>query len=437
MAQDFATTAFRALSPSSPEGVQDELDPQARVGEARSFLIHAASLSMTKMADGLIDPKLVLAWLMNALGAPAFLIGLLVPIREAGALLPQLFVAPLVQRMRLRKWVWVVGSAVQGAMAAGILVVALTLGGMAAGIAICLLLAVLAVARSLCSVSYKDVLGKTVGMSRRGSATGLGTSASAVGVIVFALVLMGGLAERMTLVMAGLGLAGALWAAAAALFATLGETPSSRVAKAQGHGGAGLSQMALLRRDPQLLRFVGVRGLLVATALAPPYLVLLSAQDEGGTLGRLGAMVLASALASLVSSYLWGRMADRSSRLVLIRSGLMGAAALGLALLLHRAGVFGRPWAPPLVLFMLMIAYFGVRQGRSTYLVDMAPADQRATYTAVANTTIGLLLLASGAISAASSLAGVPLTLVLFLAMSVASAALGLGLKEVEGRKTG
>ena len=56
--------------------------------EPRNRLVHLVSLSATKLADGLIDPKLVLSWLITALGAPAALAGLLVPVREAGALLP-------------------------------------------------------------------------------------------------------------------------------------------------------------------------------------------------------------------------------------------------------------------------------------------------------------------------------------------------------------
>lgn len=61
--------------------------------ESGNFLKHITSLSASKISDGLIDPKLVLSWLLTTLGAPAFIIGLLVPVREAGALLPQLFTA--------------------------------------------------------------------------------------------------------------------------------------------------------------------------------------------------------------------------------------------------------------------------------------------------------------------------------------------------------
>ena len=45
------------------EGAVQDIDQ----AEARNGLRHVMSLSMTKVADGLIDPKLVLAWLLTAL----------------------------------------------------------------------------------------------------------------------------------------------------------------------------------------------------------------------------------------------------------------------------------------------------------------------------------------------------------------------------------
>jgi hypothetical protein len=394
--------------------------------EPGNFLRHVVSLSMTKLSDGLLSPKLVLSWLLSSLGASSFFVGLLVPIREAGALLPQLFTSQRIAAMKRRKWAWAGGSLVQGLAAAGIVVAGLTLEGTAAGVAICALLAVLAVARSVCSVSYKDVLGRTVGTSRRGTATGLASSASSVGVICFALLLMVAGDQRLVLVLGALTLAASLWVVAAALFSSLHEEADP------GDPGDGnpLSQMALLREDPQLVRFIVVRGLLVSTALAPPYLLLLG--SGAGALDQLGALMLASALASFLSSYVWGRLSDHSSRRVLQLSGLLGALALALALAVSWLDLAQTVWAVPGVLFVLMIAYHGVRQGRSTYLVDMAPEDRRAAYTAVANTVIGVLLLASGLFGALASLAGVWVTILLFAAMAFGAAVAAAGLDEVE-----
>jgi hypothetical protein len=396
--------------------------------EPGNFLRHAMSLSMTKIADGLIDPKMVLSWLLTHLGASSVFVGLLVPIREAGALLPQLFTAPRVQTMAKRKWAWVAGSIGQGVAAAGIALAGMSLTGTMAGLVICALLAILAVARSICSVSYKDVLGKTVGKSRRGSASGLASSLGAIAVVIFALLLMSGIANRAVLVLAAIALAATMWLAAAAVFSTLWEEPTPGKS-----GSAALNPLKVLRSDTQFQRYVWVRGMLTATALAPPYLVLLGSEAGHGAFEQLGALVLASSIASLISSWFWGRMADRSSRRVLMLSALAGGVALLASVALDLGGQLGTVWALPLVLFVLMIGYHGVRQGRSVYLVDMAPKDRRAAYTAVSNTVIGIVLLGSGIFGALASMAGAKVTLLIFAVMSLAALWIATGLDEVEG----
>ncbi|WP_018303997.1 MFS transporter [Wenxinia marina] len=404
-----------------------DLTDHAEAAEPANGLRHLAALSASKVADGLIDPKLVLSWLLTHLGAGAGVTGLLVPVREAGALLPQLFAARPVHRMARRKWAWAGGAFVQGAAAAGIALAGWTMAGAAAGWTILGLLALLAVARSVCSVSYKDLLGKTVGKTRRGAVTGAASSAASGAVILFALALMTGIANREGLVLGAIALAALAWVSAAVVMARLDE--EDRL----GTGGdTPLGQLALLWRRPQLGRFVLARLLLVGTALAPPYLVILASTAGDGALEALGALVLASAAASLLSSFVWGRLSDRSSRKVLILSGVAGGVALALALGLHAAGLAGRYWAMPAVLFVLMIAYHGVRQGRSTYLVDRAGEGDRATYTAVANTAVGVGLLAAGAGAAALASWGVALVIGVFAVMCGAGAALALGLDEVE-----
>ncbi|WP_163846672.1 MFS transporter [Pseudooceanicola aestuarii] len=392
--------------------------------EARNGLRHVGSLALTKVADGLIDPKLVLSWLLSALGAPAVYVGALVPIREAGALLPQILLAGGLARMGRRKWMWAAGSAVQGSAALGIAAAGLWLDGAAAGLAICLLLAVLALARAACSVSFKDILGKTVEETRRGAVTGLAGSVASVAVVGFALLLMSGLLQDRGAVLAAIALAGIFWLMAALLFATLEEQRSHPARDRRP------ALLAPLRQDARLRRFVLVRGLLVSTALAPPYLVILAGGEDGAVLGRLGALVLASAFASLVSSYVWGRLADLSSRRVLAASGFGGGMAMAAMLALHGLGLGAAAWAGPVVLFVLMIAYHGVRQGRSVYLVDMAPEDARSRYTAVANTLIGGLLLVSGVFGGGLSLIGPAWALAGFAALALCGGVLALALLE-------
>ncbi|MFZ7090189.1 MFS transporter [Primorskyibacter sp. 2E233] len=396
-------------------------DDDVPATEARNGLRHVLSLSLTKVADGLIDPKLVLSWLGNALGAPAAVTGLFVPIREAGALLPQIALAGWVQSMEQRKWAWVLGSAGQGIAAAAIAVAALSLSGLYAGLAICAALAVLALSRAACSVSYKDILGKSIAKRRRGAVTGTASAVASLAVVGFALLLMSGLLREQAPVIVAIGLAAVLWLAGSLLFSTLEEEPSERAA-------ASKLDLSPLREDRDFRLFIAVRGLLTVTALAPPYFVMLGGGQ--GALQGLGALLLASSGASFASSYIWGRLADRSARLVLAISGMCGAAFAALAVLAETLGWATSGYVVPVILFGFMLAYQGVRRGRSVYLVDMAPEDQRSSYAALANTAIGVLLLAVGALGGVLALAGPVVALGGFAVLSLAGGLLALRLRD-------
>ncbi len=393
--------------------------------EARNGLRHVLALSFSKISDGLIDPKLVLSWLLSAIGVPAAFIGMLVPIREAGALLPQVAMAGRLQQMRQRRWVWVAGSAGQGVAALLIALAALTLSGWLAGVAVCAVLAVLAVSRAACSVSYKDILGKTVGQTRRGTVTGTAGSVASAVVFGFAALLVTGVLKTQGAVIGAIALAGLLWLGAALTLSRLNEQDSD-----PGGPADAKSYLEILREDANLRRFIMVRGLLVSTALAPPYLVVLGTQAGAAATDTLGALVLASSAAGFFSSYVWGWLADRSSRAMLLLAGLLGAAAMGAAMAAHLTGLSGTIWAIPAILFVLMVAYHGVRQARSTYLVDISPEDRRSVNAAVANTAIGIILLAAGALGGALTWIGPLGALAGFAAMSAAGGLLALRLTD-------
>ena len=103
MTQTTVEAAFEMLTGDDDGRVCRDIPDAACRELPENFFRHVGSLSLTKTADGLIDPKLVLSWLLTTLGAPAAIIGLLVPIREAGALLPQLFTAASLRCLQKRK----------------------------------------------------------------------------------------------------------------------------------------------------------------------------------------------------------------------------------------------------------------------------------------------------------------------------------------------
>ncbi|MEO0939030.1 MAG: MFS transporter [Pseudomonadota bacterium] len=404
---------------------QDGADPE----EAPRFFTHLVSLMSTKLADGLIDPKLVLSWLLSALGAPGYIIGALVPVREAGALLPQIGLARIIQSRAQRKQVWAFGSAVQGLAALGMGIAALTLDGAAAGWAVLGCLAVLACARAACSASYKDIAARTLEKGTRGTVSGTAGTVAATLVFAFAAALaVGFLPLEPWLIASTLLLAGGLWLLGAGTFATLDEpaaTPDDDPLATED-----LTDPIL--NDAEFRTYIAVRGLLIATALAPPFILLLSASAEGRQLGNLGILIVASALAAIASSYIWGRLSDRSSRQTLIWSGGLAALALGTAAALGLVAGITSTFVLAAVLFVAQIAYEGVRAGRKTHLTDMDTGEDKALYTALSNTMIGVLLLAGGGFGLLADVLGAAWVLAIFAAMSAVAAAVALGLSEVQ-----
>jgi len=403
-----------------------------RPGEARNGMVHVVSLILTKTADALIDPKLVLAWLLTALSAPSATIGLLVPVREAGALLPQLAFARRVEASPERKRFWAAGSAVQGLAALGIAAAAILLTGALAGGAILACLAVLAVARSASSVSYKDALARTIAKRRRGAITGLAASIASLSVFGVGVVMALGVFDVAVAPLAAIiAVAGAAFLLASLIFMTLRE-PHADVGDTDDDGSlAALIQPILT--DAQLRLFVASRAALAVTALAPPFIVMLSAASGRSALDGLGPLVMASTAASVLASYLWGRLSDHSSRQTLMAAGALGSAVftvvgtLGLMF-----GDLGGTYGAAAAIFAAQIAYEGVRAGRKLHLTDMAEDAFRARYTALSNTLIGMALLAGGLFGLAADRFGPAPVLLTFAVIAALGSALARGLDEVQ-----
>jgi hypothetical protein len=409
--------------------------PEAACREQpRNFFIHIGSLVASKTGDRLSSSKLVLSWLFTSLGAPTFMLGLLVPIRESLSLIPQLFVAGSIRRVGVRKWFWVVGSVIQGVAVTAMALTAVFLRGAAAGWTILGLLAVFSVARGVCSVAAKDVLGKTISKSRRGTVTGYASSAAGAITIVVGLVAVAIRpdAQDLSLFVAMLTLAGGLWILAALVFARLEEYSGAT----EGGGNAiteALRQMHLIREDKDLRQFLIVRSLLLSTALVAPFYVNIASEHSGGALAQFGAMLIATGAANFLSAPAWGRMADRSSRRVMAAAALLASIAGFLT-----AGLAQTPELPyPAIAFactyfLLNTAHAGVRVGRKTHLIDIATAENRASYVAVSNTFIGVMLIVGGAFGGLASVTGPTVVVLLLSVLSLIAAVAAWRLDEAQ-----
>ncbi len=412
-----------------------DIDDSACREQPRNFFLHIASLVATKTGDRLASPKLVLAWLLSTVGAPGFMTGLLVPIRESLALLPQLVVARRIREVPVRKWFWVGGSILQGLSVAGMALAVVLLDGAVAGWAILILLVVFSLARGICSVSSKDVLGKTIAKTRRGTVSGYAASAAGVATIAVGIYAAFYASRELPLAffVGVLVIAAGLWLLAAAVYAFLAESPGAT----EGGGNAlkeAIGQLELIRTDATLRNFVITRTLLLSTALVGPFYVTLAQQRTAGQHAGLGLMLIAAGVASFVSAPVWGRIADQSSKRVMTLAAML-AAATGLATFTvhHWAEMLaGSAWTFAAAYFLLSVAHGGVRIGRKTHVVDIATSENRASYVAVSNTVIGVMLLTGSVFGWVASRYGPAAAILVLSAMSVVAAASANQLEEAQ-----
>ena len=401
--------------------------------QPRNFFAYLVSNVFTKIADELCIARIVFPWLIGALGAPAVFAGFLVPIREAGVLLPQLFVAAYIRSIAIRKWVWVVGG-VLSAMA--MLLITLSVNaveGVVAGWVIIGLLTIYSLARGICSVSAKDVIGKTISKSRRGALMGTSASVAGFATMIIGLVVEVFFNQREDSSLFLMLLAGSVlfYLLSVLFFALIKEAPGAT----DGGGNAisdAIKSMGIIKSDKPFRRFLFARTLLLSIALAPPFYVLL-AQQNGVELSGLGILIIASGLASMVSAPIWGKLSDRSSRQVMALSalltGVLGVAVSGMAL--TDIYSFDHKWDIAVMFFLIATFHGGARLGRKTYLVDMANADNRSTYVAVSNTFIGLFMLAAGGVGWLGDIYGVPIVIGVLAVVALAGSFYILRIEEV------
>lgn len=398
----------------------------------RSFSLILLSSFLTKLGDALASPKTTLAWAATAVGAPAFVLGFLVPIRESGSMIPQLFIGGIVRRLAVRKWVWVAGSLGQSLCIVGIGMSVLLLEGVAAGWAILSLTALFSLARGFSSVAAKDVLGKTIPKPKRGQLNGWSASAAGLLTVGVGAILM--LSTEAKLAESWLGLlivaAGLLWLLAAATYAQIpeyaGETAGGRSAVAS------LKRFSILFSDKSFRRFVITRALLMCSALSAPFYVALAQANYGSPGYLLGAFVTAAGIASLVSAPVWGRFADYSSKQVMVAAALI-TSGMGLATFLvdrFLPEISGNIWFLPVAYFVLSVAHSGVRVGRKTYVINLASGNKRTDYVAISNTTIGVLLLLVGSVGALAPIITNAGVIGLLALMGLAGAVLGNSLPD-------
>jgi len=397
-----------------------------------NFTLNVLNGTFSKLAEKIINPGLTLPWIFNFLGAPSALVGALVPIKDAGSLLPQLFVSGKIRSKPKRKQYWVMAAIVQAiAMFLSGLAV-FTLDGKIVPYLLAAALLIFSMASGVGSVAFKDVVAKTIPKGERGQMLSYRSTFGGIlglvagGILVF---VIKGNADKN--VYAGMFVAASvLWFLAALLFHFIkeekGATEGGRTPFNEFKRGADL-----LKSDLDFRNFIIVRALLMAIPLSQPFYILMSRNLSDGSWEQIGYIIIVGGIAQVVSSPFWGRLSDKSPTFLMRLVAFISIVASGFASYLYASDINpGFYWFLP-VFFVHGIAYAGARLSRKTYLVDFAPDEERPTYVSVANTAIGLFTVVAAGFGFVAQFFGLIAQLGFFVLMLLAAALLSTKLKAV------
>lgn len=398
-----------------------------------NFFKNMLSGAASKLAEQLVSAGTTLPWIFSALGVPVSFTGVLVPVKDAGSLLPQLFVSAKIRAFARRKWFWVFAALFQSAMLVAMAFAVLLLTGATAGFVILLSLLLFSIAGGVGSIAFSDVMAKTVSRGKRGQLLALRASVGGILSLAAGLYLYDVVAGT-----AHIGvyfwmiiLSAILLAFAAFSFALIREEKG-----ATAGGKTPVKELKdawrFFREDQNLRRFIFTRGLLMAIPLSQPFFIVLGQQQIGTAASSLGIVVIAAGLANIVSSPFWGRFSDKSSRRMMRVVALMGIVNILLMLsfsawpdIIHNAFGFA------FLLLLQVMAHAGARLSRKTYLVDFAPEKDRPSYVSLSNTAIGIFTLIAAAFGLLAGIFGIELMLLLYALLLLGAWILAGKLKEV------
>ncbi len=385
------------------------------------------SLITTKLCDLLLSPKTTLPALLSIAGAPNFYSSILVPLRESGALLPQAFISQLLASHPKRHRAWRLGFISQIISLTLLLILGLNLQGQSAGIAVVVCLSIWSVSRAVCSLTNKDIQGKHIKKGQRGTLTGSAATISSTFSIVMGIIILlyGNLsknADTTTIIILGviavsiqLGCLIIMWPLKTVIDVQDeqklkqnedDEASQNRVSKTL----KSIQPKKLMNMSKTLKTFIIARSLMSNSALlAPMYTLAFAAKP----ISILPWLIIAQASAGFLSSYLWGKVADRSA-LQSMRCGalLAGISAFALfIILIAYPSLAADAWVVVGLFFLLIIGHNGVRTGRKIYSVDIAEEHDRTEFVAKSNTYVGSFILVAGALLSVLSLFSLPIVL--------------------------
>lgn len=360
-------------------GIIEQVAPRGAMRD-RNYRLGLLNGFFVFLGDAFVNPSIVLASFAAKLGAANTVIGLMPALLQAGSMLPQAFLASYVSRLPV-KVVLYRRMATFRLMGIAVMALSAFLFGsnpqlLLAGFLVGLLLN--ALFTGISSIAWWESASKVIPSEQRPAFFGLrnligGILAFGAGFVVRWIL---GLDIAFPLPYAILFTLGAIgFGVGWYMYGLVNEPPDQ--------GTPEKVRLLLPLKDFAFRRFLRVRLLFALASMVEPFYAAYAVRtlNQGS---EIGLYLTLYALASVVSNLLWVRLAHKygSRGLMVVGGGL--AAITPLLALVIKPDLFG------LVFILQGIYLSGLGLAYATYLLNLAPTEQRSSYIGLANTLVGL-----------------------------------------------
>jgi MFS family permease len=176
----------------------------------------------------------------------------------------------------------------------------------------------------------------------------------------------------------------------------------------------------ILRTDLRFRTYVKTRLIMATWTIGVPFLVLFAQSHLGFHTSDVGYFIAAECIGTIIGNFFWERLADRVSTKACLRGAAYVSIVLPIVILLYT--VFPLPKLLYPIVFGLSAAVdAGTSIGGLSYLIEISPEHDRATYIGLFNSSLAFPCLLTAVAGLLLDIAGYQLVYAIVLALGIAS----------------
>ncbi len=350
--------------------------------------------------DALIAPTLTLAVFITQLGGSSLLVGLMAAIYNGGWFIPQFLISHRLQPLPFKKPVYTGAAAVRIVSWFFILPATWLLGASNPTLLLAIFFALMilySLAAGVAGNPFMAIVAKVIPMPRRGSFFGWREfSGTAMGLLAGYLVAVALSPERgltfpqnftllFTVAFGAIG-------AGLVLFTLVREPREEATGEGITFGQQVRAARGIVRQNRDYRRYLATRVMLAVGDLATPFYAIYATRHLGAPAAIVGLYIGLTTLSALLTTPILSYLSDRHK----LRWALLLAASLPplIPLLALSFGLFGQDETVA-VAFGVIFFIFGIGRTAAniafpTYLLNLAPPQERTLYIGFTNTVLGV-----------------------------------------------